>query len=72
MTAAFVIIFLNLLNEDSDYCVLPDSYKQLDRNKDGIVSNEEIEHAYNILKKAGKLPSIINKNPSLPMAKLSK
>jgi len=61
LTAAFVIIFLNLLNENSDYCILPDSYKQLDRNKDGVISNEEIEHAYNILKKAGKLPSMINK-----------
>ena len=60
LTAAFVIIFLNLLNEKSDYCILPDSYKQLDKNKDGVISNEEIEHAYNILKRAGKLPSMIN------------
>lgn len=62
LTAAFVIIFLNLLNEKSDYCILPDSYKQLDKNKDGIISNEEIEHAYNVLKKAGKLPSMNTKN----------
>ena len=62
LTAAFVIIFLNLLNEKSDYCILPDSYKQLDKNKDGVISNEEIEHAYNILKRAGKLPSMINNN----------
>jgi hypothetical protein len=60
LTAAFVIIFLNLLNEQSDYCILPDSYKQLDKNKDGVISNEEIEHAYNVLKKAGKLPSMNN------------
>ena len=63
LTAAFVIIFLNLLNEKSDYCILPESYKQLDKNKDGIISNEEIEQAYNILKKAGKLPSM-NQNLS--------
>ena len=62
LTAAFVIIFLNLLNEKSDYCILPDSYKQLDKNKDGVISNEEIEHAYNVLKKAGKLPSMNTKN----------
>ena len=62
LTAVFVIIFLNLLNEKSDYCILPDSYKQLDKNKDGVISNEEIEHAYNILKRAGKLPSMINNN----------
>lgn len=62
LTAAFVIIFLNLLNEQSDYCILPDSYKKLDKNKDGIISNEEIEHAYNVLRKAGKLPSMMGKN----------
>jgi len=64
LTAAFVIIFLNLLNENSDYCILPDSFKKLDKNKDGVISDKEIEHAYNILKKAGKLPSMINSNNS--------
>jgi hypothetical protein len=59
LTAAFVIIFLNLLNEKSDYCILPDSYRKLDINKDGVVSDEEIEHAYNVLQKAGKLPSMM-------------
>ena len=62
LTAAFVIIFLNLLNEKSDYCILPQSMKSLDINKDGIISNEEIEYAYNILKKAGKLPSMLKAN----------
>ena len=62
LTAVFVIIFLNLLNENSDYCILPDSFRKLDRNKDGIISNEEIVHAYNILRKAGKLPSLLNTN----------
>lgn len=60
LTAAFVIIFLNLLNEDSDYCILPESYKKLDKNKDGVISDKEIEYAYNVLKKAGKLPSMMN------------
>ena len=64
LTAAFVIIFLNLLNEKSDYCILPQSYRELDTNKDGVISNEEIEHAYNVLKKAGKLPSTLNSNKS--------
>lgn len=59
LTAAFVIIFLNLLNEDSDYCILPESYKKLDKNRDGVISDKEIEYAYNVLKKAGKLPSMI-------------
>ena len=57
LTAAFVIIFLNLLNENSDYCILPESYRKLDKDGDGVISNKEIEHAYNVLKKAGKLPS---------------
>ena len=60
ITAAFVIVFLNLLNEDSDYCILPNSFKKLDINKDGVISNEEIEHAYHVLRRAGKLPSINN------------
>lgn len=62
LTAVFVIIFLNLLNENSDYCILPDSFKKLDINKDGKISDEEIEHAYNVLKKAGKLQSTMKKD----------
>ena len=34
-------------------------FQSLDTNKDGVISNEEIEHAYNILKKSGKLPSMM-------------
>ena len=31
------------------------AYKHLDLNNDGEISTDEIEHAYNILKKAGKI-----------------
>tara|TARA_B100000902_G_C27201539_1_gene859323 strand:- start:388 stop:759 length:372 start_codon:yes stop_codon:yes gene_type:complete len=55
ITASFVIIVLNLFNENSDYCVLPTSLVNIDINKDGKISPEEIENAYNILKKAGKI-----------------
>tara|TARA_B100001989_G_C24255377_1_gene324158 strand:+ start:6 stop:392 length:387 start_codon:yes stop_codon:yes gene_type:complete len=55
ITACFVIIVLNLFNVKSDYCILPESYKKLDTNKDGIISPEEINRAYQILKKAGKI-----------------
>ena len=57
ITAAFVIIVLNLFNDQSDYCVLPKSFRNLDTNMDGEISPDEIERAYNLLKKAGKLPT---------------
>ena len=56
LTAAFVIIFLNLFNEKSDYCVLPQSFRNLDTNMDGEITADEIERAYSILQKTGKLP----------------
>lgn len=55
ITASFVIIVLNLFNEKSKYCVLPKSYREIDTNNDGKISPEEIERAYNILKKAGRI-----------------
>ena len=55
LTASFVIIALNLFNENSKYCILPKSYKFLDTNMDGEISPSEIERAYKILKKAGKI-----------------
>lgn len=57
LTASFVIIALNLFNEKSKYCILPKSYRNLDTNLDGEISPDEIERAYKILKKTGKLPS---------------
>ena len=41
----------------SKYCILPKSYRNLDTNLDGEISPDEIERAYKILKKTGKLPS---------------
>ena len=55
ITASFVIIVLNLFNVNSDYCILPDSFKALDLNKDGKISPDEIKKAYETLKKAGKI-----------------
>ena len=57
LTATFVIIALNLFNDKSKYCILPKSYRNLDVNMDGEISPDEIERAYKILKKTGKLPS---------------
>jgi hypothetical protein len=55
ITASFVIIVLNLFNINSNYCILPESYKKLDLNNDGKISPEEIEKAYTTLRKAGKI-----------------
>ena len=55
ITSSFVIIVLNLFNTNSKYCILPQSFYELDANKDGIVSPQEIKKAYETLKKAGKI-----------------
>ena len=55
ITSTFIIFVLNLFNLDSDYCILPRSFNDLDTNNDGVISPEEIEKAYLILKKSGKL-----------------
>ena len=55
ITASFVILVLNLFNTKSSNCILPKNLRELDTNNDGEISANEIEHAYNILKKAGKI-----------------
>lgn len=61
ITGLFVIIVLHLFNIKSKYCILPQYIKNIDYNKDGVISIDEIKKAYNILKKSGKykLTSII-------------
>ena len=55
ITACFVIIVLNLFNTSSKYCILPKNISDLDEDGDGYISPKEIERAYEILKKSGKL-----------------
>ena len=55
ITAAFIILVLNLFNNESQYCILPKSFKDLDLNNDGEISPDEIKKAYDVLKKAGKV-----------------
>uniref|UniRef100_A0A6C0B4S0 EF-hand domain-containing protein n=1 Tax=viral metagenome TaxID=1070528 RepID=A0A6C0B4S0_9ZZZZ len=55
ITASFVIIVLNLFNKTSRYCILPKNINELDLNNDGYISPEEIEKAYEILKRSGKI-----------------
>ena len=55
ITSCFVILVLNLFNVKSENCILPENYRKLDKNNDGEITPDEIEHAYNLLRKAGKL-----------------
>ena len=53
ITAIFVVLADYLFNEDSDWCVLSDSFKSLkkeiDLNGDGIISDNELNNAIKTL-----------------------
>ncbi len=55
LTACFIVIALNLFNDKSKFCIIPKSYRNIDTNLDGEITPDEIERAYKILKKSGKL-----------------
>jgi hypothetical protein len=56
ITAVFIILANFVFNEKSKYNILPEKYKKLasiiDTNKDKIISDDEINKAYDILNKA--------------------
>lgn len=56
LTASFLILSDTVFNYKSKFCLLPEKYKKLEKildfNKDGKVTNEEIEKAKKILKNA--------------------
>ena len=56
ITAVFLILANFVFNEKSKYNILPEKYKKLasiiDTNKDKIISDDEINKAYDILNKA--------------------
>ena len=56
LTAIFNVLTQHLFNEESSYCIVPQQYrtfnKLLDQDKDGQVSEQEIEAAKRILEKA--------------------
>ena len=56
LTAVFIILSDFLLNENSNFCILPEEWitikDSLDRNGDGRVSDAELEHAISILRRA--------------------
>lgn len=56
LTASFIFLSDYLLNENSKICVLPESWRTLEKiidvNNDGKLSEEEIQNAIKILKDA--------------------
>jgi hypothetical protein len=58
LTAAFVILSDHLFNEESNFCIVPHSYRVLeklvDTNNDGVVSEAELNSAIAVLEKAKK------------------
>jgi len=58
LTAIFTVLTNHLFNEESKYCVIPKKYRNfkhlLDLDKDGHVSQDEINKASEILEKARK------------------
>lgn len=58
LTAAFVILSDHLFNEESQFCIVPQQYrvlhKLMDTNKNGKVSDQELNNAMAILSKAQK------------------
>jgi hypothetical protein len=66
LTSAFVVLSDFLLNANSKFCVLPNKYAylNLDKNKDGQISDVEINSAIDVLEKA-KRQREQNKNINL-------
>lgn len=58
LTAIFTVLSDHLFNEESPYCCVPEKYrllsKVMDADGDGIVTEQEINNAIDILEKAKK------------------
>ena len=59
ITAAFIILADYAFNENSKFCIMPESYKKItnamDLNNDGILTDDEINKSIKILEKARKV-----------------
>ncbi len=66
LTAVFIFLTDHIFNELSPLCVIPHKYRQLNReidyNKDGIISEKEIDNAISVLHKAKKQNTILIEN----------
>lgn len=64
LTATFIILTQHLFNENSTVCVLPDTFKNyhlFDTNKDGIISQKELDDAVQLIIKAKEQQHLKNK-----------
>ena len=55
ITFLFIIIVLELCNEKSKYCIIPNTLNKLDTNNDGKIDGDEIKNAFNLLIKTGHI-----------------
>jgi hypothetical protein len=65
LTFVFFVITQHLFNEESRFCILPHHYRQfhlLDKNQDGVVSQEEIDDAIKVLKKAKEKKDVVEQD----------
>jgi hypothetical protein len=66
LTAVFVVLSEFLFNEESTFCIVPKEYrvleKLIDTNNDGIVSEDELQNAIQVLEKAKKEKQIKKQN----------
>jgi len=64
LTAVFVVLSEFLFNEESTFCIVPHNYRVLnnliDTNNDGVVSQDELTQAIQILEKAKKEKQLNN------------
>jgi hypothetical protein len=65
ITAIFIVLSNYVFNENSKYNLLPKNFNKLenimDTNKDGELSEEEVNKAYDIIKKAKQKENVQNK-----------
>ena len=54
LTAVFIVLVDYLFNENSRYCIIPEKYKELRDELGDKVTQQEVNHAIHILKKARK------------------
>jgi len=64
LTGIFFILTNFLLNENSNFCIIPENMiHNIDTNNDGFISDEELQMAMKVLSKAKKQKDILaNKN----------
>ena len=55
ITFLFIIIVLELCNEKSKFCIIPNTLNKLDTNNDGKIDGDEIKNAFNLLIKTGHI-----------------